>query len=171
MVPLVSAVEELRRMRREIEDELTAARETSGLDLDVPVGTMIELPRAAMTAGDIAQEADFFSFGTNDLTQMTYGLSRDDAEGLFLREYLERGILESDPFQTLDQEGVGRLVRLAYREGREANPDLILGLCGEHGGDPASIAFVHELGLDYVSCSTPRLEGARLAAAQAAVLS
>jgi len=171
MVPLVSAVEELRRMRREIEDELTAARETSGLDLDVPVGTMIELPRAAMTAGDIAQVADFFSFGTNDLTQMTYGLSRDDAEGLFLREYLERGILESDPFQTLDQEGVGRLVRLAYREGSEANPDLILGLCGEHGGDPASIAFVHELGLDYVSCSPPRLEGARLAAAQAAVLS
>ena len=157
-------------MRREIEDELSDARESSGLDLDVPVGTMIELPRAAMTAGAIAQEADFFSFGTNDLTQMTYGLSRDDAEGLFLRDYLERGILKSDPFQTLDQEGVGRLVRLAYREGLEANPELILGLCGEHGGDPASIAFVHELGLDYVSCSPPRLEGARLAAAQAAVL-
>ena len=170
MIPLVSDVEELRRMRREIEDELSDARESSGLDLDVPVGTMIELPRAAMTAGAIAQEADFFSFGTNDLTQMTYGLSRDDAEGLFLRDYLERGILKSDPFQTLDQEGVGRLVRLAYREGREANPELILGLCGEHGGDPASIAFVHELGLDYVSCSPPRLEGARLAAAQAAVL-
>jgi pyruvate,orthophosphate dikinase len=169
MVPLVSAVEELRRMRREIEEEIAAARDRSGLDLDVPIGTMIELPRAALTAGDIAGVADFFSFGTNDLTQMTYGLSRDDAEGLFLRDYLDRGILDSDPFQTLDQEGVGRLVRVASKEGREANSGLTLGLCGEHGGDPATIAFVHDLGLDYVSCSPPRIEGARLAAAQAAV--
>lgn len=166
MVPLVSTVEELRRMRVVIEEEI-AVGARDGDALDIPVGTMIELPRAALTAGAIAEYADFFSFGTNDLTQMTYGLSRDDAEGLFLREYLERGILESDPFQTLDRGGVGRLIRVACQEGKEANPDLTLGLCGEHGGDPASIAFVHELGLDYVSCSPPRVEGARLAAAQA----
>jgi pyruvate,orthophosphate dikinase len=128
---------------------------------------MIELPRAALTAGEIATVADFFSFGTNDLTQMTFGLSRDDAEGLFLRDYLEQGILKEDPFQTIDREGVGRLIRVACVEGRAANPDLTLGLCGEHGGDPASIAFVAEIGLDYVSCSPPRVEGARLAAAQA----
>ncbi|HET9260044.1 MAG TPA: pyruvate, phosphate dikinase [Acidimicrobiia bacterium] len=160
MVPLVSTAEELRRMRTMIEAEI-------GNDLEIAVGTMIELPRAALTAAEIAEVADFFSFGTNDLTQMTYGLSRDDAEGLFLRDYLERGILESDPFQTLDLGGVGRLIELACREGRAANPGLKLGLCGEHGGDPASIAFVHGLGLDYVSCSPPRVEGARLAAAQA----
>ncbi|HEU4319271.1 MAG TPA: pyruvate, phosphate dikinase [Acidimicrobiia bacterium] len=160
MVPLVSAAEELRRMRQVIEEEI-------GGNHPIPVGTMIELPRAALTAGEIATVADFFSFGTNDLTQMTYGLSRDDAEGLFLRDYLERGILDSDPFQTLDRGGVGRLIEVACREGRAANPDLTLGLCGEHGGDPASIRFVHELGLDYVSCSPPRIEGARLAAAQA----
>lgn len=167
MVPLVSTVEELIRMKEVIVEEIDAAADRAGRDLEVPIGTMIELPRAALTAGEIAQVADFFSFGTNDLTQMTYGLSRDDAEGLFLRDYLERGILASDPFQTLDRDGVGRLVRVACLEGREANPGLVLGLCGEHGGDPASIAFVHELGLDYVSCSPPRVEGARLAAAQA----
>jgi pyruvate,orthophosphate dikinase len=160
MVPLVAAAEELRRMREVIVAEI-------GEHHEIPVGTMIELPRAALTAGEIAGVADFFSFGTNDLTQMTYGLSRDDAEGLFLREYLEQGILTSDPFQTLDQEGVGRLIRVACSEGRAANPTLTLGLCGEHGGDPESISFVHGLGLDYVSCSPPRVEGARLAAAQA----
>jgi pyruvate,orthophosphate dikinase len=160
MVPLVADAEELHRMREIIESEI-------GDDLDIPVGTMIELPRAAMTAGDIAKVADFFSFGTNDLTQMTYGLSRDDAEGLFLRDYLEQDILDIDPFQTIDQRGVGRLIRLATREGREINPELTLGLCGEHGGDPESIKFVHSLGLNYVSCSPPRVEGARLAAAQA----
>jgi len=159
MVPLVSTVQELRMMREVIDEEIG--------DNEIPVGTMIELPRAALTAGDIATVADFFSFGTNDLTQMTYGLSRDDAEGLFLGDYLERGILDSNPFQTLDKDGVGRLIRIAATEGRGTNPDLTLGLCGEHGGDPASIAFVHGLGLDYVSCSTPRVEGARLAAAQA----
>jgi pyruvate, orthophosphate dikinase len=125
------------------------------------------LPRAALTAGEIATVADFFSFGTNDLTQMTYGLSRDDAEGLFLGEYLKQGILSTDPFQTLDTKGVGRLIEIACLEGRRANPSLALGLCGEHGGDPDSIRFVHGVGLDYVSCSTPRIEGARLAAAQA----
>ena len=165
MIPLVAAVEELRRMRLVIEEEIDRASEND--DISIPVGTMIELPRAALTAGRIAAVADFFSFGTNDLTQMTYGLSRDDAEGLFLRDYLEQGILESDPFQTLDVGGVGRLVKLACEEGREANPDLTLGLCGEHGGDPATIAYVRKLGLDYVSCSPPRVEGARLAAAQA----
>ncbi len=165
MVPLVSTVEELRRMRLVIEEEV----EKANLGIPTPIGTMIELPRAALTAGDIARIADFFSFGTNDLTQMTYGLSRDDAEGLFLGEYVERGILDSDPFQTLDREGVGRLIELACKEGRDANPGLTLGLCGEHGGDPKSIAFVHGLGLDYVSASPPRIEGARLAAAQAAL--
>jgi pyruvate,orthophosphate dikinase len=160
MIPLVAEAEELRLMRQMIEEEI-------GDHLEIRIGTMIELPRAALTAGDIALVADFFSFGTNDLTQMTYGLSRDDAEGLFLRDYLEQGILSSDPFQTLDQAGVGRLVEVACVEGRRANPSLTLGLCGEHGGDPESIRFVHGVGLDYVSCSTPRVEGARLAAAQA----
>jgi pyruvate,orthophosphate dikinase len=169
MIPLVAAAEELIRMREMIEAEIAEATAGSGIELDIPIGTMIELPRAALTAAEIANVADFFSFGTNDLTQMTYGLSRDDAEGLFLRDYLEQGILSSDPFQTLDRAGVGRLVAVATREGREANGDLVVGLCGEHGGDPESIAFVHELGLDYVSCSPPRVEGARLAAAQAAL--
>ncbi len=169
MIPLVAAAEELIRMREMIEEEIAEASSKSGVELEIPIGTMIELPRAALTAGDIAQVADFFSFGTNDLTQMTYGLSRDDAEGLFLRDYLEQGILSSDPFQTLDRSGVGRLVSVATREGREANQDLVVGLCGEHGGDPDSIFFVDDLGLDYVSCSPPRVEGARLAAAQAAL--
>jgi pyruvate,orthophosphate dikinase len=162
MIPLVSDAEELRRMREMIEEEIAG-------HLEIHIGTMIELPRAALTAGEIAEAADFFSFGTNDLTQMTYGLSRDDAEGLFLRDYLEQGIFSSDPFQTLDQAGVGRLMRLACEEGRAANPTLTLGLCGEHGGDPESIRFARELGLDYVSCSPPRVEGARLAAAQAEI--
>ncbi len=169
MIPLVAAAEELIRMREMIEEEISIAVADSGVALHIPIGTMIELPRAALTAGEIAAAADFFSFGTNDLTQMTYGLSRDDAEGLFLRDYLEDGILASDPFQTLDQDGVGRLIRVGTREGREANPNLVVGLCGEHGGDPASIAFVHGLGLDYVSCSPPRVEGARLAAAQSVI--
>jgi pyruvate,orthophosphate dikinase len=128
---------------------------------------MIELPRAALTAGEIATVADFFSFGTNDLTQMTYGLSRDDAEGLFLRDYFAQEILLKDPFQTLDREGVGRLIRVATKEGKEANRSLTVGVCGEHGGDPPSIAFCREVGLDYVSCSPPRVKVARLAAAQA----
>ena len=169
MIPLVATAQELELMRGIVEEEMEAATASNGIDISVPVGTMIELPRAALTAGDIAAKADFFSFGTNDLTQMTYGLSRDDAEGLFLREYLERGILPSNPFQTIDTEGVGRLIRVASQEGRESNPRLTVGICGEHGGDPESIAFVREIGLDYVSCSAPRVEGARLAAAQAEI--
>jgi pyruvate,orthophosphate dikinase len=167
MIPLVAAAEELRLMRVMIEEEIAAFSARSGHTLRVPIGTMIELPRAALTAAEIARHADFFSFGTNDLTQMTYGLSRDDAEGLFLQDYLERNILTSDPFQTLDRHGVGRLMGFAVSEGRMANPDLTVGLCGEHGGDPASIAFCREMGLDYVSCSPPRVKVARLAAAQA----
>jgi pyruvate,orthophosphate dikinase len=167
MIPLVGAPEELRRMRTMIEEEIAAFSRRAGRPLEVPIGTMIELPRAALVAGELASVADFFSFGTNDLTQMTYGLSRDDAEASFLHEYLDQGILKTNPFQTLDIEGVGRLVRVATREGREANPNLTVGVCGEHGGDPPSIAFCREIGLDYVSCSPPRVKVARLAAAQA----
>jgi len=129
---------------------------------------MIEIPRAALTAGEVAEVADFFSFGTNDLTQMTYGVSRDDIAG-FLPSYLKQGIFERDPFQTLDRHGVGQLVRTACRLGRETRGSLKLGICGEHGGDPSSIAFFHEVGLDYVSCSPFRVPTARLAAAQAAL--
>lgn len=167
MIPLVAMSQELIRIREIVEKEIAFAAEESGLALKVPIGTMIELPRAALIAGEIAKVADFFSFGTNDLTQMTYGLSRDDAEGLFLRDYLSQGILDSDPFQTLDRVGVGRLIRVATDEGREANQNLVVGLCGEHGGDPQSIEFCLEVGLDYVSASPPRIQGARLAAAQA----
>lgn len=167
MVPLVGTPEELRRMKEMIAREIERYSKSSGHELKVPVGTMIELPRAALVARELAATADFFSFGTNDLTQMTYGLSRDDAEARFLSRYLEDGILESNPFQTLDRDGVGRLVRFATREGKEANASLVVGVCGEHGGDPASIAFCKEVGLDYVSCSTPRIKVARLAAAQA----
>ena len=163
MHPLVAFAEELRRLR-----ELTvrvAAEE--GCDLQYLVGTMIELPRACMRADEIAAHADFFSFGTNDLTQTALGFSRDDAEGKFLTRYLEDGVLAHDPFATLDQEGVGELMRVAVERGRAANAGLTIGICGEHGGDPASARFCHELGLDYVSCSPYRVPVARLAAAQA----
>jgi pyruvate,orthophosphate dikinase len=165
MHPLVAFAEELRRLR-----ELTlrtAAEE--GYDLPYLVGTMIELPRACLRAGELAADADFFSFGTNDLTQTALGLSRDDAEGAFLTRYLEDRVLAEDPFATLDQEGVGELMRLAVERGRRANPRLTVGICGEHGGDPASVAFCHGLGLDYVSCSPFRVPVARLAAGQAAL--
>jgi pyruvate,orthophosphate dikinase len=130
---------------------------------------MIELPRACVRADEIAEQADFFSFGTNDLTQTALGFSRDDAEGKFLTHYLEEGILEKNPFETLDQTGVGDLMRIAVERGRSKKPDIKLGICGEHGGDPKSVAFCHELGLDYVSCSPYRVPLARLAAAQAAL--
>jgi pyruvate,orthophosphate dikinase len=163
MHPLVAFAEELRRLR-----ELTlrvAAEE--GYDLPYLVGTMIELPRACMRADEIAEYADFFSFGTNDLTQTALGFSRDDAEGKFLTHYLEDGVLDHDPFATLDQEGVGELMRFGVERGRAAKPALTIGICGEHGGDPASVQFCHRLGLDYVSCSPYRVPVARLAAAQA----
>jgi pyruvate, orthophosphate dikinase len=165
MHPLVGFAEELRRLRALTERVLV--EELPGRH--VAIGTMIELPRAALRAGDIAEHADFFSFGTNDLTQTALGLSRDDAEGKFLGTYLDEGILGSDPFETLDREGVGELVELGVTRGRARKPDLKVGICGEHGGDPDSIAFCHTAGLDYVSCSPFRLPLARLAAARAAL--
>ncbi len=170
MIPLVGNSNELARLRREVTATIvdTAARLDYDEPLDIPIGTMIEIPRAALTAAAVAQEADFFSFGTNDLTQLTSGFSRDDISG-FLPEYLSSGLLENDPFQTIDTEGVGRLVRFATNEGRESKANLKVGVCGEHGGDPASIAFFDSVGLDYVSCSPFRVPTARLAAAQSAI--
>jgi pyruvate,orthophosphate dikinase len=146
MVPLVATAEELRRQRRIIDEVAEEVFEAQGSRVEYSVGTMIELPRAALTADEIAAEADFFSFGTNDLTQTTFGLSRDDA-GRFLPHYLEEGIIPADPFQSLDVGGVGKLVEMACRLGREVKPELKLGVCGEHGGDPRSIAFFHRTGL------------------------
>jgi pyruvate,orthophosphate dikinase len=168
MIPLVSTVKEFENQRAVIED--VAARVLGGMGEKISylIGTMIELPRAALTAAEIARSAEFFSFGTNDLTQTTMGLSRDDA-GRFLPSYIDRGIFADDPFQVLDTEGVGRLVRIAVEEGRKVRPDIKLGICGEHGGEPRSIAFCHSLGLDYVSCSPFRVPIARLAAAHAAL--
>jgi pyruvate,orthophosphate dikinase len=163
MHPLVGFVEELRRLRALTE----AIIEDEGGGIDVHVGTMIEVPRAALTADEIAEQADFFSFGTNDLTQTTLAFSRDDAERGFLIHYLEDGVLQRNPFETLDQTGVGRLIETATALGREAKPGLKLGICGEHGGDPESVGFCHRTGLDYVSCSPFRVPIARLAAAQA----
>jgi pyruvate,orthophosphate dikinase len=165
MIPLVGTVEELHLIRDMIEEEVHHA----GRLLEVAIGTMIELPRAALASADIALDSDFFSFGTNDLTQTTMGLSRDDAEEAFLSEYLARGLFRNNPFETIDRVGVGRLIQLAIAEGRNANPGLIVGVCGEHGADPDSIEFFHDAGVDYVSCSPPRIPVARLAAAQAAL--
>ena len=169
MVPLVGSVQELELIRDEAERVVAAVADAEGVALDFLIGTMIELPRAALTAADIATAADFFSFGTNDLTQMTWGFSRDDVEASFFSHYLDLGIFGASPFETLDQLGVGRLVRLASEEGRRTRPDLKLGVCGEHGGDPASIHFFADVGLDYVSCSPFRVPVARLEAGRAAV--
>ncbi|WNM32142.1 pyruvate, phosphate dikinase [Streptomyces sp. Li-HN-5-11] len=169
MVPLVGAVEELRLARQEVVRVLAEVGEETGVPVHCPVGTMIELPRAALTAGRIAEEAEFFSFGTNDLTQTTWGLSRDDVEAAFFSAYLDKGVFGSSPFETLDREGVGRLVRIAVEEGRAARPELQAGVCGEHGGDPESIRFFHTAGLDYVSCSPFRVPVARLEAGRAAL--
>jgi pyruvate,orthophosphate dikinase len=169
MIPLVGHANELRETRATLEAEARAVAEASGQAVHYKFGTMIEVPRGALTAGEIARDAEFFSFGTNDLTQMTFGYSRDDAEGKFLMRYVERKILPENPFQVLDREGVGELVRIATERGRAARPDLKVGICGEHGGDPSSIAFCHDIGLDYVSCSPFRVPVARLAAAQAAL--
>jgi pyruvate,orthophosphate dikinase len=168
MVPLVSLSEELRQQRVLIDEVANQVIGEQGMTIEYRVGTMIELPRAALTADSIAAHADFFSFGTNDLTQTTFGLSRDDSSR-FLPNYVERKILPDDPFQVLDREGVGQLVRMGTERGRSVKPDLKVGICGEHGGDPSSIAFCNEIGLNYVSCSPFRVPVARLAAAQAAL--
>jgi pyruvate, orthophosphate dikinase len=169
MVPLVGAVQELEVVKEEAERILAEVAEETGQSVHTLIGTMIEVPRAALTAGQIAEAAEFFSFGTNDLTQMGWGFSRDDVEGAFFGRYIDLGIFGVSPFETLDAEGVGRLVRIATEEGRRTRPDLKVGICGEHGGDPESVHFFHEVGLDYVSCSPFRVPVARLEAGRAAV--
>jgi pyruvate, orthophosphate dikinase len=169
MIPLVGAAQELQVVTEEISAVLAEESERTGVQLDAMIGTMIELPRAAVTAGRIAESAQFFSFGTNDLTQTTWGFSRDDVEGAFFARYLQRGIFGTSPFETLDTEGVGRLILLAAQEGRATRPDLTLGVCGEHGGDPDSVHFFHDAGLDYISCSPFRIPVARLEAGRAAL--
>jgi pyruvate,orthophosphate dikinase len=169
MIPLVATAPELQQMRAELEPVAAEILDREGVTLDhLEWGTMIELPRATVTAGEIAEAAEFFSFGTNDLTQTAFGFSRDDI-GKFVAMYEERKLVPANPFVTIDLPGVGALMRTAVERGKQANPNLHLGICGEHGGDPASVAFCHELGLDYVSCSPFRVETARLAAGQAAV--
>ncbi|MGA2831271.1 MAG: pyruvate, phosphate dikinase [Streptosporangiaceae bacterium] len=169
MIPLVGAVQELEIARERTAKVLAEVAEETGADVHALIGTMIEVPRAALTAGEIAQPAEFFSFGTNDLTQMTWGFSRDDVEGAFFSRYIELGIFGVSPFETIDREGVGRLVRLAVEEGRATRPDLQVGVCGEHGGDPDSVHFFHDAGLDYVSCSPFRVPVARLEAGRAQI--
>jgi pyruvate,orthophosphate dikinase len=168
MIPLVATKKELDILKAMVDRVAAEVTRASGVSVPYMVGTMIELPRAALRAGEIAESAEFFSFGTNDLTQTCFGLSRDDA-GSFLNEYQRQGILDHDPFVTIDREGVGELMRLGADRGRRAREDLKLGICGEHGGDPASIKFCSEIGLDYVSCSPYRVPIARLAAAQASL--
>jgi pyruvate,orthophosphate dikinase len=168
MIPLVSMPSELERCRKQVEDTAEAVLSENHIRIDYKIGTMIELPRAAVLADKIAKHADFFSFGTNDLTQMTYGFSRDDM-GKFFSEYLARGILRDSPLSVFDVEGVGELVKMAAEKGRSAKPRIKLGVCGEHGGDPTGVAFFHKIGLDYVSCSPFRVPVARLAAAHAAL--
>jgi pyruvate,orthophosphate dikinase len=171
MIPLVATVQELESVRTVIHEVAAQIEEERGLGLEFSVGTMIELPRAVMAAHEIAEVAEFFSFGTNDLTQMTWGFSRDDVEAAFFSTYLEKGIFGVSPFESLDRDGVGALVKLAVEKGREGRPDLHLGVCGEHGGDPESIHFFDEAGLDYVSCSPFRVPVARLEAGRSALLS
>jgi pyruvate,orthophosphate dikinase len=170
MVPLVGSARELRLMREEITGVLAEVSEYSGMEVSMPIGTMIELPRAALTSGRIARAADFFSFGTNDLTQTTWGFSRDDVEAAFFAAYLEKGVFTISPFETIDEIGVGRLVAISVEEGRKSHPGLKLGVCGEHGGDPESIHFFHRVGLDYVSASPFRIPVARLEAGRAVIV-
>jgi pyruvate,orthophosphate dikinase len=169
MIPLVGFETELTYLSTLLETTARKEMEAAGKQIAYQFGTMIELPRAALTAGEIAKTAEFFSFGTNDLTQTTLGCSRDDAEGKFLSKYMEMGILIGNPFESIDQVGVGSLMKQAIAAGRETRPTLKLGICGEHGGEPISVAFFHKIGLDYVSCSPFRVPIARLAAAQAAL--
>jgi len=168
MIPLVCEEKELKFVKKIVVETADAEIAASDVKIEYEVGTMIEIPRAALTADEIAKDADFFCFGTNDLTQMTFGFSRDDA-GKFLSAYYDTKIFESDPFARLDQNGVGKLMDLAIKLGRPVNPKLHIGICGEHGGDPTSVEFCHRIGLDYVSCSPFRVPIARLAAAQAAI--
>ncbi len=169
MVPLIGEVDELKVLKENV-IEPTAEKVFSdgGTEIDFKVGTMIEIPRAALTADEIAKEAEFFSFGTNDLTQMTFGFSRDDV-GSFVPSYLEQGILSEDPFQVLDEKGVGLLIKIATDKGKQFDPNMSIGICGEHGGEPKSIKFASKVGLDYVSCSPYRVPVARVAAAQAEI--
>ena len=168
MIPLVGEVKELSYVKNIVEDTIKEVFEEKNYKLKYKIGTMIEIPRAAITADKIAEEAEFFSFGTNDLTQMTFGFSRDDA-GKFLKDYYDKQILESDPFARIDEEGVGELIKIAVEKGKSVRADIKLGICGEHGGDPSSVDFCHRMGLTYVSCSPFRVPIARLAAAQAAI--
>ena len=166
MIPLVGTDRELKLMKDVCVRVAEEVMKDFGVEFKYHIGTMIEIPRACVVADEIAKEAEFFSFGTNDLTQMTFGFSRDDA-GKFLQDYFDNEILAQDPFQTLDQTGVGALVEMGVERGRSTRPDLKIGICGEHGGDPASVDFCHRVGLNYVSCSPFRVPVARLAAAQA----
>jgi pyruvate,orthophosphate dikinase len=168
MIPLTGEVKELKYVKNIVVATADEEIKAAGVEMKYQVGTMIEIPRAALTADELATEAEFFSFGTNDLTQMTFGFSRDDA-GKFLPSYYENKIYEEDPFKTLDQKGVGQLIKMAAEKGRSTRPDIHLGVCGETGGDPKSIEFYNAVGLDYVSCSPFRVPVARLAAAQAAI--
>jgi pyruvate,orthophosphate dikinase len=171
MIPLTATVQEMEISKERVQHALRAVEEETGVHVDIPIGTMIEVPRAALTAGEIARSAEFFSFGTNDLTQMTWAFSRDDVEGAFFAPYIDMGIFGVSPFETIDRDGVGRLIKIATAEGRATRPGLKLGICGEHGGDPASVWFFHEAGLDYVSCSPFRVPIARLEAGRAALAS
>jgi pyruvate,orthophosphate dikinase len=170
MIPLTASVQEMEITREEAAKVLDSVEKETGVSVHTLIGTMIEVPRATMIAGEIARSAEFFSFGTNDLTQMGWGFSRDDVEGAFFSRYIELGIFGVSPFETIDTEGVGRMIRIASEEGRAARPDLELGVCGEHGGDPESVHFFHEVGLNYVSCSPFRVPVARLEAGRAALL-
>jgi pyruvate,orthophosphate dikinase len=170
MIPLTASVQEMEIAREATAKVLAEVEAETGVHVHTMIGTMIEVPRAAMIAGEIAKSAEFFSFGTNDLTQMGWGFSRDDVEGAFFSRYIELGVFGVSPFETIDTEGVGRMVRIASEEGRATRPDLELGVCGEHGGDPDSVHFFHQVGLNYVSCSPFRVPVARLEAGRAVVM-
>ena len=168
MIPLVSANKEVDLVKRRVEKVLKEIERKESMPVEYMLGVMVETPRAALRAGDIARSSEFLSFGTNDLTQMTYGLSRDDSNR-FMKEYLEKGLFTIDPFKTLDLEGVGELLKIALQRAKNANPNVVTGLCGEHGGDPSSISFCRNVGFDYISCSPYRVPIARLAAAQSQI--
>jgi pyruvate,orthophosphate dikinase len=168
MIPLIGHINELSYLKERVNKVAEAVMKEKGNEIEYSVGTMIELPRAALTADKIAMEAEFFSFGTNDLTQTCYGFSRDDT-GNFLPDYFEKNILEKDPFVSIDQEGIGELIKIGVKKGRKAKSDLKIGICGEHGGEPSSVEFCHRIGLDYVSCSPYRVVVAKLAAAHAVI--